>query len=90
MSLLETIEENPIQDPGKQLTAAFFIILCLGKAFKMYQHLTNSTILSLIKMIVLYPEPETNSCRDYDFLKSCLHGETQRYIYIYAPACIQP
>ena len=75
MSLLKTIEENPFEEPGKQLTAAFFIILCLGKTFRTYQYLSNSDVLSLVKMITLNPELEKRSCPDYNFLKSCLPNE---------------
>ena len=67
-SLLKKLEESPLQEPGKQLTAAIFILACLGKAFKTHQSLPNS----LIKMVVTNPNLESRSCPDYEFLKGCL------------------
>lgn len=31
-------------------------------------------------MITLNPQPEKRSCLDYDFLKSCLQSNSQRYV----------
>lgn len=81
MSLLKTIEENPLEEHEKQLTAVFFIILCLGKTFRTYQYLTNSEVQLLIKMITLNPEPGKRSCPEYDFLKSCLPSEKYAHSY---------
>ena len=72
MSLLKTIDENPLEVHKKQLTAVFFIILCLGRAFLIHKYLSNSDVLLLTKMTTLKPEPEIRSCPGYDFLKSCL------------------
>jgi hypothetical protein len=83
MSLVKTIDENPLEEQEKQLTALFFIILCLGKAFLIYKYLSNSDVLLLTKMITLKPEPEKRSCSGYDFLKSCLLDERYVHVYVY-------
>lgn len=83
MSLLKTIDENPLEEREKQLTAVFFIILCLNKTFLIYyQYLSDPDVLLLIKMITLNPEPEKRSFPGYDFLKSCLLDE--RYVLLYS------
>ena len=81
MSLLKTIDENPLEVHKKQLTAVFFVILCLGRAFLILKYLSSSDVLLLTKMITLKPEPEKRSCPGYDFLKSCLVDE-RYYIYV--------
>ena len=78
MSLLKIIKENPLEEHGKQLTAAFFINLCVGKTFQTFECLSNSDVLLLVKMITLNPKPEKRSCPEYNFLKSCLLDE--RYV----------
>ena len=70
-SLVKDIEEKPLQNAESQITAAFFIIVCLGKTFKMYQKITNQTVLSLIRMLTLHPEPN-KKCPMYDFIKDHL------------------
>ena len=72
-SLLKALNDNPLQEPGKQLTAAFFILACLGKTFMPRQSLPNS----LIRMVVLNPDFDSKSCPDYEFLRSCL---SERYV----------
>ena len=67
-SLVNAVKEEPLQTAESQITAAFFIIVCLGKTFRMYQQLTNQTILSLIRMLTLHPESD-QKCSVYDFIK---------------------
>lgn len=78
MSLLKELEEKPLQEPGKQLTAAFFILACLGKTYQIYES-HQSMANSLIRMFVLKPDLKNRSCPDYEFLRGCL-GE--RYVMV--------
>ena len=78
--VIKTIEENPFEEHGKQLTAAYFIILCLAKIYPKYQSVSNSAVLSLIKMIILNPEPDRRSCPDYNFLKRFIQSDSQGYV----------
>jgi hypothetical protein len=83
MLLLKTVEKYPPEEHEKQLTVAFFIILCLKKSLLLhYQNLSDSDVLLLTKVITLNPEPEKRSCPGYDFLKSCLLDE--RYVHVLA------
>lgn len=81
-SLVKDIEEEPLQNVERQITAAFFIIMCLTKTLKTYQELTNQTILSLIRMIRLHPESD-KKCPMYDFIKDHLLEKILRYTIIY-------
>ena len=77
-SLVKAIDEKPLQDLESQLTAVFFIIVCVGKTFKMYQYLSNEAILSLLRMITLYPESDQKSCHTYNFIRDHLLDKIQR------------
>ena len=77
-SLLNDVNEQ-IQDPGHQLTAAYFIIMCLGKVYRSFHKLPNSTILSLAEMITLHPD-SPKSCPGYDLVKRHLSDKIMRYL----------
>ena len=83
MSLLKTIDDNPLEKHEKKLTAVFSVILCLGRAFLIHKYLSNSDVLLLTRMITLKPEPEKKFCPDYDFLKSCLVDEKYVEYHVY-------
>lgn len=78
MSLLKELEERPLQEPGKQLTAAFFILACLGKTYQISQS-PQSMANSLIRIFILKPDLENRSCPDYEFLRGCLG---KRYVMV--------
>ena len=80
-AILVHIEENPFEDPGKQLVAAFFILLCLAKVYKLYQQLPNKFIVSLMRMLTFNCTMVTQStCPDYDLLMSSLQKKSlKRY-----------
>ena len=81
-SLVSAVEDEPLQTAESQITVAFFIIVCLGKTFRMYQQLTNQTILSLIRMLTLHPESD-QKCSIYDFIKDHLLEKIQGYTNVY-------
>ena len=84
-SLVKDIEEEPLQNVESQITAAFFIIVCMGKTFKVYQQLTNPTILSLIRMLMLHPESD-KKCPTYNFIKDHLLEKILGYTVYYRKA----
>ena len=68
MLLLKTVEKYPPEEHEKQLTAVFFIILCLKKSLLMnIQYLSDTDLLLLSKMITLNPEPEIIPNHGYSF-----------------------
>ena len=81
--MLVHIEENPFDDSGKQIVAAFFILLCLVKVYKMYQQLPKKFIVSLMKMLTFNRTMLVQStCPDYDLLMSSIQKKPlKRYIY---------
>ena len=83
------IEENPLGDPGKQLTAAFFILLCLAKVYRLHQQLPNKFIVSLIRMLTFNCEMVAQSkCPDYEFLMTFLQNKVQKRYTIIAMCMI--
>ena len=82
ISLANAVEEEPLQTVESQITAAFFIIVCLRKTFGKYQQLTSQTILSLIRMLTLHPESD-QKCSTYDFIKDHFLEKNLGYTNIY-------
>lgn len=80
-SLQSSLNAEPLKDPGENLAAAVFILLCSGFIYRDFSHLKKVFVEGLARTLVLNPDLDSKKCPEYDFLLNVLPQQT-RYIVI--------